>query len=151
MSMNLDDVRTILSPDEASESHLERLDASAVPHLLTLAEGDDIALAVKATYALGEVPSDEGGRALLRLASSSDARIRIGAASSSRSFGADVHDPVLAALLADPDPGVAKSALRAVPARVSPALRGRIQERAQTDAEPALRELAAETLRRVDR
>jgi HEAT repeat protein len=151
MTMNLDDVRTILSPDEASESRLERLDASAVPHLVALADGDDVALAVKATYALGKVPSDEGGQALLRLASSLDPRIRMGAASSSRSYGPAVHEPVLTALLADPDPGVAKSALRAVPRRISPTLRGRIQERVNATGEPALRKLAAETLRRVDR
>ncbi|GAA3571466.1 hypothetical protein GCM10022197_29940 [Microlunatus spumicola] len=151
MTMDLEAVRTILLPDEASESHLELLDASAVPHLVTLAEGDDVALAVKAAYALGEVPSDEGGQALLRLAASPDPRIRMGAASSSRSFDVAVHEPVLTALLVDLDPGVAKSALRAVPQQISPSLRARIEERVHAAGEPGLRELAAQTLRRLDR
>ena len=152
MPFTMDEVRSILSAEEPDPAQLDRLDASAVPHLLALATAPGERLAVKAALALGRAGGQEAPALLARVAGSPDPAVRVATA-----FAAERLPPamdatrVLGMLLADADLGVQKAVLRAAAQRPTPALRARIESLAAATTEPRLRSLAQDALTRLPR
>lgn len=147
MTVTMRDVRAVLDPDEVDYTAGARLGPDALDHLLALVRDTDPGLAAKAAYLAGMIRGDRSEDVLAAAAASEDALVRVAAASAAALLTSDSASRVLNTLVADPDAGVQKLALRSVPAEPSPELRGRVREVSASAAEPELRALADNVLR----
>ena len=144
------DVRTALGAIEPDYPALARaLGPDALPALDALVRGADAHLAAKAVY-LASLLADPRAAAVVRAgAARAEPQVRVASAAASRNLAPAEAGAALAPLLDDPDAGIRKVALRAIPVVVPPALRARLEAIGVRDPEPALRELSRAALQRV--
>jgi HEAT repeat protein len=149
MALEIQDVRRRVNVDEPNYPALAAaLGREAVPQLRALVEDDDPAVASKATYVLSLIPTPESFEGLEAAARSRDENVRLAAAAAFRNLTAPPED-TLRRLLADPDPGVRKVALRSTEAVAGDALRADVERMASADPEEGLRRAAQDLLPRL--
>jgi hypothetical protein len=144
MAITMKDVRRWLDPEEPDyEGARQALGSEAIPLLLLLIEGSDLGLASKATYLASLIPGPESV-ALLRAAQARNQPVlRVAAASAIRNLSQSDGEQLFELLHADPDPGVRKVTLNSGIGLTSPKVRAHYQAAAASDADPAIRALAA--------
>jgi hypothetical protein len=128
MAVTMQDVRSVLDPEEPDYERAAELGPDALPHLEALVNSGDAMLASKATYAASLIKHDRTEEIVRAAAQSSDAAVRVAAASAARNMSASGSSNVLLDLVADPDPGVRKVARAAVPDKPSDQLNQRLEE-----------------------
>lgn len=141
-------VRTWLDPEEPDYLAAARaLGAAALPAIIQLIQGSDLALASKATYLASLIPHPDAAVALRAAQRRSEPLMRVDAASGIRNLDAASGEALFDALHRDSDAGVRKVAVRSAAAMNSPAILQRLRTLSTTDPEPSLRELAGTLLR----
>lgn len=104
------DVKAILDPDEPHYGRIRDLGPDALEYLEVLTDSGDEMLASKATYAASLLADDQGADLVERAAASDDEVVRVAAAAGLRNLGATRASKLAAALAADADEGVSKTA-----------------------------------------
>jgi hypothetical protein len=149
MAITIEQVRAALEPEELDYNKIaKKLGAEALPHLERLIVGDHPMLASKAAYLAGLIGTDKSVPVLERAARSGDATVRIAAAASVQNLPAESASDLLLSLVDDPDAGVQKVALRAVPNNASAVLRARIEGLSAGKTDNLARSLSREVLSR---
>ncbi len=151
MSITMKNVRTWLDADEVDYAKAKRLGSAAIPFLLELVQGGDMGLASKATYLASMIESDQSAAVLETAATSRESILRVAAASGIRNLPEVQAEKVLDLLRNDPDAGIRKVMLKSVDRFKSPQLAAKLQQIAETDPEPFIRELAASTSKKMKR
>ena len=146
MAKSLTELRAQLSEIEPSDATFAGIDAADVEHLLAIMGDEEGWLAERAVYALARFDSASARQALLSAAEDPRMAIRVAAAVAAATVPAAQSDQMLRKLLADPQPGVRKFAVRAVSDRNSEAVLRRVREISDTDENPRLQRVAGEKI-----
>jgi HEAT repeat protein len=150
MPVTMEQVRAALDPEEPRyEEAAARLGAEAVPHLDQLVTSSDPHIASKAASLAGMIREGAAAAVVEKAAASGDVRVRVAAAGAARHLPGQAASRVLSRLVADRDPGVQKVALKSAPKGATPELRRSIEGLGESAANPGIRELSRETLRRL--
>jgi HEAT repeat protein len=151
MPVTMKDVRTWLDADEVDYTKAKRLGSAAIPFLMELVQGGDLGLASKATYLASMIKSEQSAAVLKTAAARNEPVLRVAAASGIRNLPEVQAESVLDLLISDPDAGVRKVTLKSAERFRSPQVAEKLQQMAETDPEPFVRELAAITVKKVKR
>jgi HEAT repeat protein len=138
-------VETLQAEEPDYDAAARRFGADAGQILADLAVADDLELASKATYLAGLMDADTARKVLVPALRHPDPVVRVAAAGTLENQP-ELFGQMAAQLLADPDAGVRKSALRSLRTVGPPTteLKEQVQLLATADPVPALRELARE-------
>jgi HEAT repeat protein len=147
MAITMKDVRVCLDPDEVDYDSAKKLGPAAIPFLLELVKGGDLGLASKATYLASLIKSEQSAAVLEAAAKSKEALLRVAAASGLRNLSKVKAEKILDLLINDPDAGIRKVVLKSVDRFKSPQLAAKLQQMAEKDLEPFVRDLAARAVR----
>jgi hypothetical protein len=144
MAVTMTEVHRWLDPEEPDYAGARTaLGSPALPLLLQLIQGDDLELATKATYLASLIP-DAGTVGLLRAAQArNEPVLSVAAAAGIRNLPQSDGEQLFELLHAHPDAGVRKVTLNAGVGLTSPKIRAYYQKAASSDADPAIRALAA--------
>lgn len=143
MPVTMKDVLAVLEPDEVDYGKAKKLGPEALPFLLELVKGGDPGLASKATYLASLIGTDHAMGVLEAAAASHEPVLRVAAASGIRNLPEVQAEKVLDLLRKDPDVGVRKVLLKSAGRLRSAEVEVKLQQMAETDPEPLLREMAA--------
>jgi hypothetical protein len=149
MTVTLEQVLQVLSPEEPDYSGAERLGSEALSHLITLVTGSDPMLASKAAYLASLIKSDQSANVLRIAAQSQDPIVRVAAAAGVRNLNLFAADQISLMLLDDADVGVRKVVLKSLPTQVTPQLRVKLEALSRQESNPLVRQLSTEALNRV--
>lgn len=151
MSITMQDVRAWLDADEVDYPRAKRLGSAAIPFLMELVQGGDLGLASKATYLASLIKSGQSAAVLERAAARNEPVLRVAAAAGIRNLPEVQAERVLDLLRNDPDAGIRKVMLKSADRFRSPQVAAKLQQMAETDPEPFIRELAASTVKKMKR
>lgn len=149
MTVTLEQVLQVLSPEEPDYSGAERLGSEALSHLIALVTGSDPMLASKAAYLASLIKSDQSADVLRVAAQSQDPIVRVAAAAGVRNLNLIAADQISLMLLDDADVGVRKVVLKSLPTQVTPQLRVKLEALSRQESNPLVRQLSTEALNRV--
>ena len=151
MPITMKDVRTWLDGDEVDYTKAKRLGSAAIPFLMELVQGGDLGLASKATYLASLIKSEQSAAVLETAAARNEPVLRVAAASGIRNLPEVQAERVLDLLINDPDAGIRKVTLKSADRFRSPQVVAKLQQMAETDPEPFVRELAASNVKKMKR
>jgi HEAT repeat protein len=143
------ELRDQLSTIERDEATYEGIGPDDVASLTSLVEDDEGWLAARAVHALSRIDDPRAHQAILAAASMPRLEVRVAAATAAGRLPAEVSDGVLLGLLGDPDPAVRKFAVRSVSPRNGAAVRSRVQELADAEPNPRIKDMAEEKSRSI--
>jgi hypothetical protein len=106
-------------------------------------------LASKAAFLASMIEGDQSVAVLEAAAASSEPLLRVAAASGIRNLTGPHAERMLDLLRGDPDAGIRKVVLASAARLTSPQVAAKIQQMAETDPEPFVRELAASTVNKL--
>lgn len=148
MSITMQQVMAYLNADEPRYAEAASLGAEAIPHLVVLIEGTDIALASKAAYLAGLIPSLSSADAVRRALAHRDPVVRVAGAAALAYLPPIEATPLLIQSLDDEDEGIRRLVLDALPYKPSDVLYEAIEHLVRSNKHPDLRMRAAEILTR---
>jgi HEAT repeat protein len=151
MPITMRDVRKWLDAEEVEYTKAKRLGAAAIPFLMELVQGGDLGLASKATYLASLIDSEQSVAVLETAVSSNEPILRSAAASGIRNLPEAQAERILDQLKDDPDAGIRKVMLNSLDRFRSKQIEAKLQQIAQEDPEPFLRELASSTIEMMRR
>jgi len=141
----VDDLRRDLDKDELDYPALaEQYGAAALPDLRSLVAEDEPRIASKAAYLAGLIAGPESHEVVALAAHSRHDVVRVSAASARPNLPTEQADQaahIAELLLDDADSGVRARAVRSAIRLERPALSQRIRAMAESDPEPAVRDL----------
>jgi len=143
------DVRAWLDAEEVDYLKAKRMGAAAVPFLMELAQGGDLALASKATYLASLIGSDQSAAVLEAAVARNEPVLKVAAASGMRNLSDEQAEKIMELLRNDPDAGVRKVLVKSADRFRSPRMAERMQQMADSDPEPFVRDLAASVVTRM--
>jgi HEAT repeat protein len=147
----LDEVRRELDKDELDYPELAgKLGADAIPELEALVAEDDPRIASKAAYLAALIADSSSKQVVAMAAGSRHDVVRVSAAAALALLPADDATDIAEQLLTDPDTGVRARAARSAMTLDQPKLSEHVRTMAAEDADPSLRELAAELAKEPD-
>ncbi len=149
MPVTMQDVRAVLDPEEVDYENAKRLGAAAIPFLMELVQGGDLGLASKATYLASLIEDEQSVAVLEAAAARNEPVLKVAAASGIRNLSVAHADRMLGLLKDDPDIGVRKVALQSAARFDSPPIVAKLRQIAESDPEPILRNLAANTVKKT--
>ena len=150
MAVTMKQVRAALDVEEPDyPAAAEALGTGALTHCRKLAGSADALLASKATYLASLVGGSQGAEIVATAARHADPEVRVASAAAARNLTAHEARGPLAALLADSDTGVRKTALRAVGEEADEDLQARVRHLLDAETDPHLRGLARDALMRA--
>ena len=147
MSITMQAVRAWLDADEVDYANAKKLGSAAIPFLMELVQGGDLGLASKATYLASLIKSKQSADVLEAAAARDEPVVRVAAASCIRNLSQTQAEHMLDRMIDDPDVGIRKVALTSAVNLTSPKVAAKLQQMAETDPEPFVRELAASTVK----
>lgn len=145
MSVTLQDVMNQLGREETDYVQAARIGADALPHLRLLVQSDNPGLAAKAAFLAGSINGDGSVQVLELAAAHGDPIVRVAAAASARHV-TQITTSLARHFLNDTDPGVRRWALRSLELNRPPDLTPKLNELAQCDPEPSVRDQARKLL-----
>ena len=146
MAKSLTELRAQLSDIEPTDATFAGIDAADIEHLLVIMNDEEGWLAERAVYALARIDSASARQALLSAAEDPRVGVRVAAAVAAAAAPAAESDQMLLKLLADPQPGVRKFAVKAVSRRNSEAVLRRVREISDADDDARLQRMAGERI-----
>jgi HEAT repeat protein len=151
MAITMQAVRAWLDADEVDYANAKKLGSAAIPFLMELVLGGDLGLASKATYLASLIKSRQSAAVLEAAAARNEPVVRVAAASCIRNLPQAQAERMLDRMKNDPDAGIRKVALRSAVRLTSPRMIAKLQQMAEKDSEPFVRELAASTVKKMKR
>jgi HEAT repeat protein len=149
MPKSLSELRDQLSAIEPDERTYHGIGPAEVDSLLDLLDDEEEWLAARAVHALSRIDADAARQAVVSAAESPRMEVRVAAAASAARVPAPTSDEILYRLLDDPEAAVRKFAVKATSDRNSEAVRRRISEIADADADARLRRVAQQQARAI--
>jgi HEAT repeat protein len=149
MAKSPSELRDQLSTIEGDDATYEGLGGDDVASLTSLLEDDEGWLAARAVHALSRIDDPLAHQAILGAASMARLEVRVAAATAAGRLPVELSDGVLLGLLGDPDPAVRKFAVRSVSPRNGAAVRSRVQELADAEPNPRIKDMAEEKSRSI--
>lgn len=149
MPVTMRTVRAWLDAEEVEYVKAKRMGAAAVPFLMELAQGGDLALASKATYLASLIDSEQSAAVLETAAARNEPVLKVAAASGMRNLPDEKAERILELLKNDPDAGVRKVLVKSADRFKSARMANRVQQMADSDPEPFVREMAASAVTRM--
>lgn len=147
MTVTLQQVHTVLDPDEPDYAKVKGLGEDALPLLDQLVHGGDPMLASKAAYAAGLIGGPRAVPVLHAALSNPQATVRVAAAAGVKHLSDAAATLLLDQVLRDHDRGVRRQALHAAAGRRDPTIRAHLKRISDSDEDPAIRAEALEILR----
>jgi HEAT repeat protein len=144
----MDQVLNQLDREEPNYVQAARLGEEALPHLITLIQGDNAGLASKAAYLAGFINAAESAKALEIAARHPDPVVRIAAAASARNL-TNVPTSLALDLLNDSDVGVRKWTLKTLEVHRLPGARTKVEEIMNSDPNVELRNKAKKIINQL--
>lgn len=144
MPVTIDQVINQLDREEPNYTQAAQLGAEALPHLITLIQGENLGLAAKAASLAGIINADRSTAVLEIAARHSDPVVRVAAAASFKNL-TRVPTSLAVDLLDDQDVGVRKWALKSLATQqiqLPTELKTKIQQISKIETNPTLRQLA---------
>lgn len=151
MSITMQDVRAWLDADEVDYERAAELGPEAIPFLMELAQGGDLALAAKATYLASLIRTEQSMAVLESAAARNEPVLRVAAASAIRNLPEVQAERLVDVLRKDEDVGIRNMVLKSAQQFKSPEMEAKFQEMAERDPEPSIRELAASAVKEMQR
>lgn len=150
MPVTREQVERFLNVDEPDYAAGARLGPGTLPHLEVMARDAGPGLAAKAVYLASLINGGNAAASVIEAAARrTDPVMRVAAAAALGRVPADRLPNIAARLLADPEDGVRRRALAALPTKNNPALVDRLGELADTLPAGPGRDHVLEALRRV--
>ncbi len=122
-----------------------KLDASDVPKLRAIAEGQDVGRATKAVYLASLIDQGDAHEIVVKAARSPTELVRIASATGLENLPADPRDRAADSLIDEANPAISKMVLRAVKAD-SPVLGPKIRALKDRTQIPEIRDMAGRML-----
>lgn len=151
MPITMKDVRTWLDAEEVDYTNAKALGAAALPFLMELVQGGDLALASKATYLASLIKSEKSAAVLAKAAARNEPVVRVAAASAIRNLSEVQAGKMMDLLKDDPDAGIRKVMLKSAERLRSPKIAAKLQKIAQKDPEAFVRALAPTSVTKMKR
>jgi len=149
MAVKMNEVKAALDVEEPKyDDAAAKFGAGALPHLGKLVTGDDPLLASKATFLAGLIDAEGSHDVLSQAAQSDHAEVRVAAANSAANVS-NADSTLFEGLLADADAGVRKAAVKSIGSSARVDLKPLVEELAAGDTAAPIRELAADTARKL--
>ncbi len=145
MPITLEQVEDQLDREEPDYAQAARLGTEALPHLITILQGEDKGLAAKAASLTGFINVAESARALEIAARHPEPVVRVAAAAAAGQL-TSIPTSLAAGLLDDSDGGVRKWALKALEVHHLPGIKGKVEEIMRIDPDVGLRNRARQIL-----
>jgi hypothetical protein len=122
--------------------------SDALPHLITLIQGDNLGLAAKAASLSGSINAGESAAVLEIAANHPEVVVRVAAAASANSL-TNIPTTLALTLLNDSDAGVRKWTLKALEAHHPPGIRRKLEEMITSDPDIGLRDRAKHIIKQL--
>lgn len=151
MAITMKDVRAWLDPEEVNYEAAKQLGPEAIPFLMELVQGADLGLASKATYLASLIKTAHSSTVLEAAAARNEPVLRVAAASAMRNLPEMEAEKVLDRLKDDPDVGIRKTVVKSAERFRSLQVEAKLQQMAEKDPEPLIRELAGKTVQTIKR
>jgi HEAT repeat protein len=148
MAVTMQQVLAQIDKDEPDYARAAKLGRGALPHVRQIIEADDPMLASKAAYLASLIGGADAIELLDQAANRREPEVRVAVAHALKNTK-DAPPELLKRLLGDDDPGVRKLALTTVAGLRVRALQGQVATIAKRDPEGFVRDLAAQTSRRL--
>jgi len=149
MTLSLQELHDRLSAIEPTEEIYAGIDEEEIPALEQLLQFEEAWLASRAAYALARVGGARAAEALGKAAEDRRPEVRIAVADSAQHLPREVSDSLVAGLLADGNAGVRKFALRAASDESGSEVRRNIEQMANEDPLPVIRDEARQRLEQL--
>lgn len=149
MPITMKDVRAWLDPEEVNYPGAKALGAAAIPFLMELVQGADLALASKAAYLASLIKGKRAAEVLEAAAARDEPVLQVAAAAGIRNLPPIQAERVLDLLIDHQDAGVRKVVLASAAKLSSPRVAAKLRKMAKSDPEPFVRELAATAARKI--
>jgi HEAT repeat protein len=140
------DVVAQLSPEEPNYAKAQRLGPEALPYLLELVQGGDMALATKAAYLASLIEGEQRVEVLGAAAASEEPVLRIAAAAGIRNLSEPEALQMVAIMREDQDIGVRQQVVVSAANFVSPNVVSALQGLAEVEPEQFVRDLIQNTV-----
>jgi hypothetical protein len=150
MTVTLEQVLAVLSPEEPDYSAFNNLGAEALPHISDLVTGDSPILASKAVYLASLIQNDQSVEIMRIGAQSADPIVRVAVAAGVRNLNEVDGSKISLVLLDDADSGVQKVTLKSMKTTVSPEVKLKVEALNQKGNDEFIRQLSADVLSRID-
>lgn len=149
MAVTMQQVRSVLDPEETDYERGRSLGPEALPHLEALVKSAHPMLASKAAYLAGLLAEPGSASVVAQAAASDEPTVRVAAAAAARHLAESSVEAVLIPLLSDSDPGVRRVALGSVPQAAARSLRSKIEDLVSTETDDVVRALSSQVLSRL--
>ena len=137
MPVTIDQVINQLDREEPNYTQAAQLGAEAIPHLVTLIQGENLGLAAKAASLAGIINAEQSATALDIAAQHPDPVVRVAAAAAAQNL-TNIPTSLSAKLLSDSDAGVRNWTLKSIGVRQPEGIRERVEEIIRNDPDIAI-------------
>jgi hypothetical protein len=150
MTVTLEQVLAVLSPEEPDYSAFDNLGAEALSYISDLVTGDSPILASKAVYLASLIQNDQAVEIMRIGAQSADPIIRVAVAAGVRNLNEVDGSKISLILLDDADTGVQKVTLKSMKTTGSSEVKLKVEALNQQGNDEFIRQLSADVLSRID-
>jgi hypothetical protein len=144
----MDQVLNQLDRDEPNYLQAAQLGAEALPHLITLIQGQNPGLAAKAAFLAGFINAAGSAAALEIAANHPEPAVRVAAAASARNL-TSIPTSLAMALLNDSDAGVRKWTLTVLEVHHPAGLKTKVEDIIKNDPDVGLRDRARQIINQL--
>lgn len=145
MPVTIDQVINQLDREEPNYTQAAQLGAEAIPHLVTLIQGENLGLAAKAASLAGIINAEQSATALDIAAQHPDPVVRVAAAASVQNL-TSIPTSLSVKLLGDLDAGVRNWTLKSIEVRQPEGLKAQVEEMIKNDPDIGIRDRAKQII-----
>jgi HEAT repeat protein len=148
MPVTMEQVINQLDREEPDYGQAAQLGSEALPHLITLIQGENLGLAAKAASLAGIINVGQSAAVLEIAAQHPEPVVRVAAAASAKNL-TSIPTSLAMHLLNDSDAGVRKWVLNALEVRHPPGIKTKVEEIMKNDLDMGLRDRARQIINRL--
>jgi hypothetical protein len=148
MPVTMEQVINQLDREEPNYTQAAQLGAEAIPHLVTLIQGEDLGLATKATSLAGIINAEQSATALELAAQHPAPVVRVAAAATVQNL-TNIPTSLSVQLLSDSDAGVRNWTLKSIGVRQPVGIRERVEELIRNDPDIGIRDRARQIIEQL--
>src|ERR671915_656191 len=148
MPVTMEQVINQLDREEPLYGQAAQLGAEALPHLITLIQGENLGLAAKAASLAGLINASQSADVLEIAAQHPEPVVRVAAAASAKNL-ASVPTTLAMELLNDSDAGVRKWTLKTLEVHHPSGIRPKVEEIMKSDPDMGLRDYAKQIINQL--
>jgi hypothetical protein len=148
MPVTMEQVINQLDREEPDYGQAAQLGSEALPHLITLIQGENLGLAAKAASLAGLINASQSADVLEIAAQHPEPVVRVAAAASAKNL-TSIPTSLTMELLNDSDAGVRKWTLKTLEVHHPPGIRTKVEEIMKSDPDVGLRDHAKQIINQL--